>query len=91
MKRFRISLILLCSVFFALGNSMVQAETFVSGKVITSDGMVVTSGVVALERGELHNNVFETGGVIGTDGRFKIPLPCGGPWGCSVTSRLPTI
>ena len=87
MKRFRISLILLCSVFFALGNSMVQAETFVSGKVITSDGMVVTSGVVALERGELHNNVFETGGVIGTDGRFKIPLPSGGPWGLHVYSE----
>jgi cytochrome c5 len=49
--------------------------------------MVVASGAVALERGELHNNEFETGGVIGVDGKFKIPLPAGGPWGLHVYSE----
>jgi cytochrome c5 len=49
--------------------------------------MVVASGVVALERGELHNNEFETGGVIGPVGRFRIPLPSGGPWGLHVYSE----
>lgn len=67
--------------------SSALAGTSVSGTVITSDGMVVASGVVALERGELHNSEFETGGVIGSDGGFKIPLPSGGPWGLHVYSE----
>ena len=63
------------------------AQTYVSGKVITSDGMVVSSGAVALEKGELHNNAFLAGGAIGSDGTFKIPLPSGGPWGLHVYSE----
>ena len=63
------------------------AQTTVSGKVFTSDGMVVSSGAVALEKGELHNNAFLTGGAIGSDGTFKIPLPSGGPWGLHVYSE----
>jgi cytochrome c5 len=55
--------------------------------VLTSDGKVVASGVVALEKGELHNNAFLTGGAIGSDGTFKIPLPSGGPWGLHVYSE----
>ena len=43
--------ILLLAVHFLFGNSMAQADTIVSGTVITSDDMVVSSGVVALERG----------------------------------------
>ena len=64
-----------------------QCQTFVSGKVITSDGMVVASGTVALEKGELHNSEFLAGGEIGSDGAFKIPLPSGGPWGLHVYSE----
>jgi hypothetical protein len=63
------------------------AQTYVSGKVVTSDGMVVASGAVALEKGELHNNAFLAGGAIGSDGTFKIPLPSGGPWGLHVYSE----
>ena len=62
-------------------------QTYVSGKVITSDGMAVASGAVALEKGELHNNAFLVGGAIGPDGTFKIPLPSGGPWGLHVYSE----
>ena len=87
MNRFFLCFLCLCSVFFLIATSAAQAETFISGTVITSDGMVVASGVVALERGELHNNEFETGGVIGPDGTFKIPLPDGGPWGLHVYSQ----
>jgi hypothetical protein len=36
-------------------------KTYVSGKVITADGMVVASGAVALEKGKLHNNAFLAG------------------------------
>jgi hypothetical protein len=67
--------------------SLAWGQTYVSGKVITSDGMVVASGSVALEKGELHNNVFFAGGGINTDGTFKIPLPSGGPWGLHVYSE----
>ena len=63
------------------------SQTYVSGKVITADGMVVASGAVALEKGELHNNAFRAGGVINADGTFKIPLPSGGPWGLHVYSE----
>ena len=74
-------------VSLALFNSHSWAQTYVSGKVITADGMVVASGAVALEKGELHNNAFLSGGAIGPDGTFKIPLPSGGPWGLHVYSE----
>jgi len=74
-------------VFWALPSTEAWAQTYVSGKVITADGMVVASGAVALEKGELHNNAFLAGGAIGTDGTFKIPLPSGGPWGLHVYSQ----
>ena len=81
----RILLIGFCLSF--LGISAVWGQTYISGKVITSDGKVVASGVVALEKGELHNDAFLTGGAIGSDGTFKIPLPSGGPWGLHVYSE----
>jgi cytochrome c5 len=68
-------------------HSYARSETYVSGKVLTSDGKVVTSGAVALEKGELHNNVFVAGGKIRSDGTFKIPLSSGGPWGLHVYSE----
>lgn len=67
--------------------SAAWCQTYVSGKVITADGMAVASGAVALEKGELHNNAFLAGGRIGEDGTFKIPLPAGGPWGLHVYSE----
>jgi hypothetical protein len=62
-------------------------ETLVSGKVATSDGQVAASGVVALEKGEVHNNNFLVGAGVNPDGTFKIPLPFGGPWGLHVYSE----
>ena len=66
---FTLSLVFSWMLTFSWGWS----QTYVSGKVITSDGMVVTSGAVALEKGELHNNAFRVGGGINVDGTFKIP------------------
>ena len=85
----KLMLLTILSVFFAwlLPVSQGLCQTFVSAKVITSDGMVVSSGAVALEKGELHNNVFLSGGAIAADGTFKIPLPSGGPWGLHVYSE----
>jgi cytochrome c5 len=82
------TLIVLVLAGFLFGNLPdAWGQTLISGKVITSDGKVVASGVVALEKGELHNNAFLTGGAIGSDGTFKIPLPSGGPWGLHVYSE----
>ena len=74
-------------ILWTVSNSQALAQTYVSGKVITADGMVVASGAVALEKGKLHNNAFLAGGAIGADGTFKIPLPSGGPWGLHVYSE----
>ncbi|MEW6571317.1 MAG: hypothetical protein AB1390_09120 [Nitrospirota bacterium] len=79
------SFILLLS--WMLSASLARGETWVSGKAVTSDGKLATSGVVALEKGELHNNAFLVGGEIKPDGTFKIPLPSGGPWGLHVYSE----
>ena len=76
---------LACLIFLNLPNAW--GQTFISGKAITADGKVVASGVVALEKGELHNDAFLAGGAIGSDGTFKIPLPSGGPWGLHVYSE----
>jgi cytochrome c5 len=86
-QKWLIPLILCLMVLGVLSTSESRAQTFVSGKVLTSDGMVVASGAVALEKGELHNNAFLAGGAIGSDGTFKIPLPSGGPWGLHVYSE----
>ena len=75
------------TVSWALFSSPSWSQTYVSGKVITADGMVVASGAVALEKGQLHNNAFLAGGPIETDGTFKIPLPSGGAWGLHVYSE----
>jgi hypothetical protein len=72
-------------LFFTFSDAW--GQTFISGKVITSDGKFVASGAVALEKGELHNNAFLAGGAIEPDGTFKIPLPSGGPWGLHVYSE----
>ena len=74
-----------CLIFLNLPNAW--GQTFISGKAITADGKVVASGVVALEKGELHNDAFLAGGAIGSDGTFKIPLPSGGSWGLHVYSE----
>ena len=65
----KLALTIIMSVFFAwlLPVSHGLCQTFVSANVITSDGMVVSSGAVALEKGELHNNVFLAGGAIAAD------------------------
>lgn len=80
---FTLSLVFTWILTFSWGWS----QTYVSGNVITSDGMVVASGAVALEKGNLHNNAFRAGGGINADGTFKIPLPSGGPWGLHVYSE----
>jgi cytochrome c2 len=79
--------VLVLIFWYAAGVSLAVGETTISGKVVTSDGKLATSGVVALEKGDLHNNAFAVGGEILADGSFKIPLSSGGPWGLHVYSE----
>lgn len=83
--------ILICSLIlvlpFVLTHSWARGQTYVSGRVVISDGKIAASGAVALEKGELHNNNFLVGGEVNPDGTFKIPLPSGGPWGLHVYSE----
>jgi len=74
-------------IFFFLSACAAWAQTHVTGRVMTSDGMVAASGAVALEKGELHGNAFVAGGAVGPDGTFRIPLSSGGPWGLHVYSE----
>ena len=74
-----------CISILLLSNAW--SQTFISGKVITADVKVVASGVVALEKGELHNDAFLAGGAIASDGSLKIPLPSLKPWGLNVYSE----
>ena len=63
-RNWGVILILGLTVSWAMFITQAWAQTYVSGKVLTSDGMVVASGAVALEKGELHNNAFLAGGAI---------------------------
>ena len=68
-KKKILTLVLILSVMLVwlLPAAQVWCQTFVSGRVITSDGMVAAGGAVALEKGELHNNAFLAGAAIGPD------------------------
>lgn len=85
----KIGVVFIIGMAAVLGLSVTTGwcRTYVSGTVLTADGKVVASGAVALEKGALHNNAFLAGGAIGANGRFKIPLPSGGPWGLHVYSE----
>jgi hypothetical protein len=80
-------IVFILQLSWMLSASLARGETWVSGKAVTSDGKLATSGVVALEKGELHNNAFLVGGEIKSDGTFNIPLPSGGFWGLHVYSE----
>ena len=43
-------------------------------------------GLALLEKGEIHNNKWDRGGLVDADGRFRIELPAGGGYGLHVYS-----
>lgn len=54
-----------------------QAATIISGTVKNEAGKPL-QGLALLEKGEIHNNVWHRGALVGADGRFRIELPDGG-------------
>lgn len=56
----------------------------VFGRVTDESGQPVPGGVVALERGRLHNNRFEVAAQIHPDGTYSVKLSGAGDWGIHV-------
>lgn len=61
------------------------AATVITGTVKNKTGQPL-AGLALLEKGEIHNNVWDRGTLVGADGRFRIELPQGGQYGLHVYS-----
>jgi len=62
-----------------------SAQTIITGTVRSKAGKPLP-GLALLEKGEIHNNVWDRGALAGVDGRFRIELPAGGRYGLHVYS-----
>jgi hypothetical protein len=62
-----------------------SAQTVISGTVKSKAGKPLP-GLALLEKGEIHNNVWDRGALVGQDGRFRIELASGGQYGLHVYS-----
>lgn len=62
-----------------------DAATIIAGTIRSRAGKPLP-GLVFLEKGEIHNNVWDRGTLAGADGRFRIELAEGGQYGLHVYS-----
>jgi len=62
-----------------------SAATVISGTVKNKAGQSL-SGLALLEKGEIHNNVWDRGTLVDANGRFRIEVPDGGQYGLHVYS-----
>ena len=60
-----------------------DAKTVVAGTVKSKTGQPLP-GLALLEKGEIHNNVWDRGTLVDANGRFTIELPEGGQYGLHV-------
>lgn len=67
-------------------SSLPSGSAIVSGQVTGTDGKPL-AGIVLLEKGELYNDNFVSGGLVDSRGRFALPVDSGGPWGLHVYSE----
>ncbi len=79
-----ITLLGFCVVAFGLLLEA-NAATIISGTVKNEAGKPL-AGLALLEKGEIHNNKWDRGTLVGADGRFRIELPEGGQYGLHVYS-----
>ncbi|HEV8672855.1 MAG TPA: carboxypeptidase-like regulatory domain-containing protein [Methylomirabilota bacterium] len=59
------------------------AQTVITGLVKSKAGQPL-AGLALLEKGEIHNNVWDRGALVGPDGRFRIEVAEGGRYGLHV-------
>ncbi|HEX9419750.1 MAG TPA: carboxypeptidase-like regulatory domain-containing protein [Methylomirabilota bacterium] len=62
-----------------------EARTAIAGTVKSKTGQPLP-GLALLEKGEIHNNVWDRGALVDASGRFTIELPEGGQYGVHVYS-----
>jgi hypothetical protein len=60
-----------------------QGRTVITGTVKSKAGQPL-AGIALLEKGEIHNNIWDRGAVIDRNGRFTIEVADGGPYGLHV-------
>src|SRR5262249_42832221 len=61
------------------------AQTVITGTVRSKSGQPLP-GLALLEKGEIHNNVWERGARVDAEGRFRIEVASGGSYGLHVYS-----
>jgi hypothetical protein len=61
------------------------AQTVISGTVKSKDGKPLP-GLALLEKGEIHNNVWDRGALVDPQGHFRIEVASGGQYGLHVYS-----
>ncbi len=62
-----------------------EARTVITGTVKSKAGQPLP-GLALLEKGEIHNNVWDRGTLVDINGRFTIELPDGGQYGLHIYS-----
>src|SRR6266852_3141050 len=62
-----------------------QAQTVIAGTVKSKAGKPLP-GLALLEKGEIHNNVWDRGALVDAQGRFRIEVAAGGVYGLHVYS-----
>jgi hypothetical protein len=81
----RIAVLVVACVISAATSVGAQGRTIVSGMVKSKAGQPL-AGIVLLEKGEIHDNVWHRGAVVDRNGRFTLELADGGPYGLHVYS-----
>ncbi len=77
-------------VFLACGGILASthpatAQAVIAGTVKSKDGKPLP-GLALLEKGEIHNNVWDRGALVDAQGHFRIEVASGGPYGLHVYS-----
>jgi len=62
-----------------------SGQTVITGSVKSKDGRPLR-GLALLEKGEIHNNVWDRGALVDAQGRFRIEVAGGGQYGLHVYS-----
>jgi hypothetical protein len=68
-----------------VGSPTSEAATVITGMVKSKAGQPLP-GLALLEKGEIHNNIWDRGTLVGPDGRFRIEVAEGGQYGLHVYS-----
>jgi hypothetical protein len=83
MRRRALVVVLTIWIGSVVAPPVVEARAVITGTVKSKAGQPL-AGLVLLEKGELHNNVWHGGALVDANGRFRIELAAGGQYGVHV-------